>query len=179
MYGKQTRWWFWDSLSKWGIWCLATCGSFSAFLTLKPRVKEGDLRWSTSGCCWFYFTQQLLKGWGKRKVNSGSNFMYTCRGLRSRFPSLSAFTTKLQGGYTLHLNVSFLLAGAIPLEALIILPTGNGGRNVKLLLWLVLRDQRLYSLGEWVLDWSWIAGQISPQSGKCICCQVIHFLPPW
>lgn len=28
-----------------------------------------------------------------------------------------------------------------------------------------------------MLDSSWIAGQISPQSGKCICCQVIHFLP--
>lgn len=39
-------------------------------------------------------------------------------------------------GYTLHLNVSFLLVDAIPLEALIILPTslptGNGGRNIKL-----------------------------------------------
>lgn len=56
-------------------------------------------------------------------------------------------------------------------------PLENGGRNIKLLLWPVMREQRLCSLGEWILDLSWIAGQISPQSGKCICCQVILFLP--
>lgn len=85
-----------ETLSKQGFWYPATCGF--AFFIIKPGVKEGDLRSSTSGCWWFYFTQQLLKGWGKGKDNSGSNFMCTCRGLRSHFPSLSAFTTKLQGG---------------------------------------------------------------------------------
>lgn len=133
MYGEQTRWWIWNSLSKQGIWYLATRGCFSALLTVKPRVSQGDLRSSTSGWCWFYFTQQLLRGWGKRKDNSGSNFMYTCRGLRSHFPSLSAFTTKLQGGIHYIWMCHFLLADAIPLEALIILPTGRWREEYKTL----------------------------------------------
>lgn len=47
-------------------------------------------------------------------------------------------------------------------------------RNRKLLLCPVVREQGLHSLGKWML--SWIAGQVSPPSGKCICCQVTECL---
>lgn len=77
------------------------------------------------------------------------------------------------GGDMVLQNVSFLLVDAVPLGALIILPTGLQ-RNSKLLLCLVMGEQGLHCLSKWTL--SWIADQVSPPTGKCICCQVTECL---
>lgn len=83
---------------------------------------------------------------------------------------------RCRGYITSECAISFWLM-LFHLKLWLFFPLENWGRNIKLLLWPVIREQRLCSLAEWMLDLSWIAGEISPQSGKCICCQVIHFLP--
>lgn len=60
-------------------------------------------------------------------------FYVYLQGTEIPFSISECFYYQAAGGYILHLNVSFLLAVAIPLEALIILPTGKQREEYKAL----------------------------------------------
>lgn len=82
------------------------------------------------------FYAAAAKGMREREGQLRLKFHVYLQGTEIPFSISACFYYQAAGGYALHLNVSFLLVDAIPLEALIILPTplppGNGGRNIQL-----------------------------------------------
>lgn len=175
MYGKQTRWWIWNSLTKVGIWYLAACGCFSAFLTWRARVSEGDLIIYILLLLVLFYTV-AAKAVREKAGQVRLKFYVYLQGTEIQFSISECFHYQAAGGYTLHLNVSFLLVDAIPLEALIIFPTGKQKEEYKTL--TVASDEGTEALLPSQVNVGFeLDCRSDLPSGKCICCQVIHFLP--
>lgn len=79
------------------------------------------------------FYTAAVRGVREKERQLRLKFYVYLQGTEIPFSISECFYYQAAGGYTLHLNVSFLLVIAIPLEALIILPTGKQREEYKAL----------------------------------------------